>query len=384
MNTVLVDSVPHIRSERDIADYFFNSTISAPFRVIIEVTYRCNAHCVHCYAPPPEPYITELTPGEWEKVIQTIGELGVFRVIFTGGEPLLRKDLYDMIRLSHDQGMLTFLETNGSLINEKNAEKLIRSGLNIVNISINRCNAPLYDAFSGHKGLFDKAVNALKIFQDYPVETAVFTTINKMNIEEIPEIIDLAAHIGVNRIAFVHISPSGRALTLEELFPTPEEYISVIKKIHEKENQYPDLVIKYPNLPAYYFKKSVGLDVFEKIKIKEGYIERCTAGITSFVIDPEGNIKPCTQTVTQTIGNVKTDSLQEVWLHSPILMKLRSNKKEMETPCQDCPLVSHCTAGHRCLDYQLETISCQKKALAAPLCNQCYEFMQAEIPNKGN
>jgi radical SAM protein with 4Fe4S-binding SPASM domain len=372
------DSIPLIRSERDIVEYFFDSNISTPFRVILEVTYRCNARCIHCYAPPPEPYITELTPAEWKNVIQTIGDMGVFRVIFTGGEPLFRDDLFDMIRLSHDQGMLTFLETNGSLINEKNARKLVQSGVNIVNISINRCNAPLYDAFSGHKGLFDKAVNALKILKEYPIETAVFTTINRLNIKEIPKIIDLAADIGVNRIAFVHISPSGRAITSEELFPTPEEYITVIKEIQEKENQYPDLVIKYPNLPAYYFKKSIGLDAFEKIKLKEGYIERCTAGITSFVIDPAGNIKPCTQTVAQAIGNVKTDSLQEIWLHSPILKKLRSNKKEMETPCRNCALVSQCTAGHRCLDYQLENLAFHETALAAPLCNQCYEFMETD------
>ena len=369
---------PVPRSERDIAELYFNRRVSAPFRVICEVTYRCNAHCIHCYAPPPEPYITELTFQEWKDVLQDISDMGAFRVIFTGGEALLRKDIFDMIAWAHELGLLTFLETNGSLINRENAENLVNAGIDVVNISINRCTPSDYDAFSGFKGLFNRAVTALKTLNTYPVETSVFTTITKVNIKEIPDIIDLAASLGVNRIAFVHISPAGRAQPGSDLFPSAQEYIDVLNHIHEKDEQYPDLVIKYPNLPAFYFQESIGLEAYDRVKNHEGYIELCTAGITGYVIDPAGNVKPCTVTSGITLGNVRTDSLKTLWLSSPVLECLRNVEKSTETPCNTCTLNNICVAGHRCLDYQLEHLASHRQSVAAPLCQQCYQYMTAK------
>jgi radical SAM protein with 4Fe4S-binding SPASM domain len=304
-----------------------------------------------------------------------IANMGVFRMVFTGGEPLLKEDLFGMIELSHDLGMLTFLETNGSLVNEENAKRLVEAGLQCINISINRWRAPFYDQFSGHKGLFNKVIKAFTILQNYPIERAVFTTINKMNIKEIPKIIDLAVHLDVQRIAFVHISPAGRAVSSPSLYPSPQEYMSVLTELEKKDREYPDLVIKYPNLPAYYFKKSIGLEAYNRIKTEEGYIELCTAGITSLVIDPAGNIKPCTVTSNHLLGNIKTDSLKEVWLHSPLLEKLRDYRKESEKPCGQCNFLFQCVAGHRCLDTQLESIVHDRGTKAAPLCEQCYSFI---------
>lgn len=364
------------KSERDIADLYFDKRVSFPFRIICEVTYRCNAKCIHCYAPSPRPYnITELTVDEWKAFFQDMSDLGAFRAIFTGGEPLLREDIFEMIQFSHELGLLTFLETNGSLIDRKNAQRLVDAGINIVNMSINRSTAPKYDAFSGHPGLFNKVINAFQFLNAYDVETAVFTTVNKVNIKEIPDVIDVAATVHADRIAFVHLSPAGRARTNKNLYPSAEEYIEVLKHIHEKDKEYPDLIIKYPNLPAFYFQESIGLDAYEKIKISEGYIELCNAAITVLVVDPEGNIKPCTVTSEKTIGNIKEDSLKDIWLSSPLLEGLRNMKKESETPCTDCELNTICVAGHRCLDYQLQHLMTHDQPIAAPLCEQCYLYM---------
>jgi len=367
------------KSERDIAELYFNRRVSFPFRIICEVTYRCNAHCMHCYAPTPHPYtLTELTLEEWKQIFKDMSDLGAFRVIFTGGEPLLREDLFEMIRFCHELGLLTFLETNGSLIDRKSAQKLVDAGINIVNISINRSTADQYDVFSGYKGLFNKAVNALEMLKAYGVETAVFTTVNKVNIREIPDIIDIAAAVHADRIAFVHISPAGRAETNMDLYPSPQEYIEVLKKIYEKDSEYPDLIIKYPNLPAFYFHESIGLEAYESVKTSEGYLELCTAGITSYVIDPAGNIKPCTVTEKNTIGNIKKDSLKDIWLTSPLLEHLRNAEKEEEAPCNDCEFKTICVAGHRCLDSQLSYLMSHEHSMASYLCNQCYEYMQTK------
>ena len=366
-------------SERDIAESYFNRRVSAPFRVICEITYRCNARCIHCYAPAPHPYrITELTLEEWKKLFEDISDMGAFRVIFTGGEPLLREDLFEMVAYVHNLGLATTLETNGSLLNRKKVEKLVKAGINVISISINRSNPRDYDVFSGYKGLFKKVIDDFKILEDYPVDTAVFTTVTKVNIKDIPEIIDIAADVKADRIAFVHISPAGRAKTNQDLYPSAEEYITLLEKIHEKDLQYPDLVIKYPNLPALYFQESIGLGVYEEIKKKKGYIESCPAGITSYVIDPAGNIKPCTVNAETIIGNVKKDSLRDVWLSSSVLETLRDTGKNMETLCSDCDLISICVAGHRCLDFQLDYLKTHENNLCAPLCEQCYQYMHTK------
>ncbi len=366
-------------SERDVAVSYFNRRVSAPFRVICEVTYRCNARCIHCYAPAPQPYrITELTLKEWKKLFEDISDMGAFRVVFTGGEPLLREDLFEMVACVHNLGLATTLETNGSLLDRKKVEKLVKAGINVINISINRSNPHDYDVFSGYKGLFKKVIDDFKILEDYPVDTAVFTTVTKVNIKEIPEIIDIAADVKADRIAFVPISPAGRARTNQDLYPTPQEYMDVLKRIYEKDLQYPDLLIKYPSLPAFYFRESIGLGVYEEIKKKKGYIELCNAGITSYVIDPAGNVKPCTVTAGTTIGNVKKDSLRDVWLSSSVLETLRDIRKNMETPCSNCDLVNICVAGHRCLDFQLDYLCSHEKSLSAPLCEQCYQYMHTK------
>ncbi len=365
-------------SERDIAQSFFNGRVSAPFKVICEVTYRCNAKCIHCYAPTPHPYrITELTLKEWKKVFDDISDMGAFRAIFTGGEPLLRDDLFEMVEYVHNLGLAATLETNGSLLNRKTIEKLVNAGINVISISLNRSTPHDYDKFSGYKGLFNKVIDDFRILKDYSVDTAVFATVTKVNMKDIPEIIDIAADVKAGRIAFVHLSPAGRAKTNAALYPTPQEHIDLLKRIYEKELQHPDLVIKYPNLPAFYFQESIGLDVYEKIQKRRGYIELCPAGTTSYVIDPEGDVKPCTVTAETAMGNVKKDSLRDIWLSSPILEHLRDTKKHMETPCDTCDLVDICVAGHRCLDYQLDYLKDHENRLAAPLCEQCYQYKHA-------
>jgi MoaA/NifB/PqqE/SkfB family radical SAM enzyme len=184
------------------------------------ITNVCNLKCKHCYANSEARDEGELTTEEALRVVDELRELGVKILIFSGGEPLLREDIYDICGHAARKGLVVLVSSNGTTINDDDILQIKRAGIRYVGISIDGSRRT-HDNFRGVTGSFDKAVEALKMLKAGNVRTGVRFTVVKYNLPDLPAIIKLLEKIGVPRLCVYHLVYSGRALNMagEDLSP---------------------------------------------------------------------------------------------------------------------------------------------------------------------
>lgn len=355
-------------------DSFFHNQLSAPVRVGCEVTSACNAHCMHCYASF-SPDSDELTTEEWKDIIDQLNDLHVFGVSFTGGEPLLREDLEDIIVHAHKKGMRATLATNGSLLTEERIQTLKKAGTDAVMLSLDGATSKVHDQFRGIEGLFKRVVSAIEYLVKEGVDIGILTTISRLNIQEIPDIMELVDTLGAPRLALMRFIMAGRAVENKPLEPQPYEYIELLTRIHEKEKELTTTSILYPDLPALFYDKSVGLDHYEHLKV-QGAIELCGAGITTCAISPTGDVKPCDLSGDVSLGNLREVPLKDIWDTAEVFKKLRILGKKDQNPCNACTLNEICLTGCKALPSQVGDTG--DMYAADPTYAQCFALFQKE------
>ena len=350
---------------------FFNNRLFAPVRVVCMLTLRCDADCMHCYAIKSLRDKAELPTEEWKQIIDELHKLNVFMINFSGGEPLLREDLEELIDYANKKGIQTRIQTNAFTLSEERIRSLLSAGLTSIEISLDGANPKTHDTFRRLEGSFQHTVDAISILVNKNALLQVDSVITTMNLNEIPQIISLLYQFGVRRIFLMRLISAGRALDNRSLYPTPEEYIRLLRQVYELDQKIPDMFIFYPNLPASYYERSIGLGNYEKLKNQE-IIEQCIVGGMSCTIGPSGDIMPCDICVGSiSLGNVRRDSFGDVWNNSDVFDHLRRLSKGDQIPCRDCSFCGVCTAGCRALPSQIGTDG--NRYAADPLCFECFK-----------
>lgn len=351
----------------------FQNVLSAPVEVSCEVTSRCNAKCMHCSVSETRSY-TELATEAWQKIIGSLSELKVFSILLTGGEPLLRRDLEEVVRMCASQKMITGISTNGYLLSEERIDSLVSAGAVGFAISLDGIDARTHDTFRGLEGLYDRVIAAIEMLVEKKVELGVLVCITKMNLNQITDIIQLLDNMGVSQVSLLRLKMTGRAKETPWLNPDVTDYITLLKKIHLLQKELETMTILYPDVPMKFFEKSVGADFYETLK-KEGKIELCGAGIISCAISSNGNIKPCDISGDVSLGNIAEHSLKEVWDSSSILKGLRTLNKKDYTPCGQCTLNQTCLTGCKALPSQVDGVLTS----ADPVCVECFSTFKEEV-----
>jgi len=156
-------------------------TSGAPFQVVWDVTYACNLHCKHCYATAGKPWEDELTTEEAKHAIDIFDRAGVTIIAFSGGEPLVRPDIMELVRYAADKGIYVAMATNGTLITKKKAKEMKDAGVEFVQISLDGIDADTHDKFRGVKGAFDKTVQGIKnsVAEGFFVEISTTVTTSR-------------------------------------------------------------------------------------------------------------------------------------------------------------------------------------------------------------
>lgn len=366
----------HSTCSEDIASVFGN-VLSAPVGVACMVTYNCNQRCLHCYTKSPVKIPHELQSDEWKRLLDELSQLKVFYVIFAGGEPLMHPDIVELVRYADERKIPPAIATNAYLLNEDLINDFIDAGIRGFLISLDGASATVHDTFRRSKGSFDKTITALKILLQKRMDTVVLTTITKANQHEITDIMELADTLGLRRLSLVKLRKSGRAVSNYELQLSPFEYITLLKTVHQKEKELEKTSILYPDLPAAFFEKSIGLDAYEELK-GLGKIELCGAGIVGCVVSPSGDVRPCDASGDISVGNIKESSLQSIWSTAPLFMELRKLKKEEISPCNRCHLRDTCLMGCRALPSQVGKGA--DVYTADPLCAECFTTFKEGSP----
>ena len=179
----------------------FQKELSAPYRMDLAITYRCNNKCLHCYAGGPRE-TSELTTKEWFRVMDKIFRLGIPHVVFTGGEPTLRDDLPDLIAYAERIGLICGLVTNGRRLKDKAYFKsLVDAGLDHIQITLESHDPGIHDMITGITGSWDETVQGLKNAIESPIYTLTNTTLTKYNVDGILETIDFIHDLGLKQFA---------------------------------------------------------------------------------------------------------------------------------------------------------------------------------------
>ena len=309
---------------------------------VINVTRRCNLSCKHCYAEAGEKWDKEeLTTSEIMGIIDQIFEnynLADFdkRILLSGGEPFLRKDIIEIISYIKVKGGTPLVNTNGLLIHEDDMDKLRNYKAELL-ISLDGGTKESHEFLRG-KGTFNRTVDKIKQLKAHNVITKVSMTVHRNNLYEIENFVRLAESLNVDGIAvnMVNILARAKECGLERVKLT--EFNKEIKRVSEISPK----VFEYVSTTDY-----ANLGAILLMNLKFDY---CGVGAASLVIDYNGDLYPCYNNMNESckLGNIKKDHLVDIWKHSKILKELRSlNVNDFSEKCRKCPVKYYCGGGCR-------------------------------------
>ena len=325
-----VDPVSFLEIEKEEP---FTHQNSAPLRMDLALTFKCQNDCVHCYAGGPH-QTAELTTEQWQKVIDKLSDIGVFIVTFTGGEPTLREDLALLIQYAQKKGIVTGLITNGRNLKDATFVKTLeQSGLDFIQVTLESHKPQIHDSITGSKGSWKETVAGIKNAAQSRMYVSTNTTLNKQNEADFLTTIDFIKGLEIDAFGCNSLIYSGKAPAASQEFAlTTEELKILLPKIRDKAHLLGLKFLWYT--PTQYCN-------FDPIQLGLG-IKSCTAAMINACVGPNGDVYPC-QSYFESLGNILTDSWERIW-KNPLAVKLRA-RSYVEEKCNDCYQLDVCGGG---------------------------------------
>ena len=311
----------------------FTYNYSAPLRMDLALTFRCQNDCMHCYAGGPHE-TPELNTAQWKQVIDRLSEIGIFIVTFTGGEPTLRDDLPELLLYAQNKGMVTGLITNGRNLKEETfVAALEKAGLDFVQITLESHKPEIHDQMTGAEGSWKETVAGIKNATKSQIYVTTNSTLSKYNIAEFLETIDFIKKLDVAAFGCNSLIHSGKANTVSDEFAlTIEELKEMLPKISDRAHQLGLKFLWYT--PTQYCR-------FDPVQLDLG-VKSCTAALINMCVGPNGDVYPC-QSYFESLGNILEVDWAKIW-NNPLAIKLR-NREYAESKCKDCPQLQVCGGG---------------------------------------
>ena len=333
----------------------------APSLISWNLTKMCNLRCPHCYMEAGPKAENELTTEECLGLIDEMKALGTEMLILTGGEPLLRKDIYEIAKAASAQKIWVVMGTNGVLITDKVVEKMIECGVQGVAISIDSLDPEKHNHFRGGPDAWEHSVRALDICRANGLQVLIQTTVMEMNYHEIPQLLAFAREKGAWSFNLYFLVQTGRGQQMNDL--SPERTEAMLSNLVDLQDQYRPMLVRSKCAPQ-----------FKQIAYERGLggLESggCMAGTQYCRITPQGDVTPCPY-MTVVAGNVREQSFGEIWRTSSVLQELR-DPKQLKGRCGRCEFNELC-GGCRCRahaaygDYLQEDPACRYQPTGKPL-----------------
>ncbi|MGW1680337.1 pyrroloquinoline quinone biosynthesis protein PqqE [Saccharopolyspora sp. NPDC002376] len=315
--------------------------MTSPYGMLAELTYDCPLHCPYCSNPlRMGDYRDELTTEEWQRVIGEGQELGVLQLHLSGGEPLQRRDVVNIVRFGSGLGLYTNLITSGLGLSQRRAEQLREAGLDHVQLSIQAHEATASDRIAGTHS-FDRKVAAAHLIKELGWPLTMNTVLHRLNIDRITEILALAEELGADRVELANTQYYGWALrNRAALLPSRAQLDHAEEVVRAARTRLKGQVEIIYVLPDYYSR----------------YPKPCMGGWGShqLTVVPNGDVLPCPAAHVLPLPhpNVRTDALGRIWSDSPMFQAFRGTDW-MPEPCHSCPRREVDFGGCRCQAYLL-------------------------------
>src|SRR4030043_399952 len=300
-----------------------------PLRMIAwELTRSCNLACVHCRASAEYgPYEGELSTQEVFRVMDEIASFSKPVIILTGGEPLLRPDIFELASYGTATGFRMVMATNGTLLNEEIVQKMKTSGIQRISISIDGPTPETHDAFRKVKGSFEGSLRGIEMAKRGGIEFQINTTITQANLQRIPDILRLAVELGAVALHIFLLVPTGRGKELKDQEISAQDYEKTLHWFYEQINKVP-LQLKATCAPHYYRilrqrAKKEGKKSTPKPHGLDAMTRGCLGGISFCFISHVGQVQPCGY-LELNGGNVREKHFREIWVKSDVFQNLRN------------------------------------------------------------
>ncbi len=334
-------------------------TPRGPFEIVWNFTYSCNLKCKHCYEDAGSNRL-ELTTDQAFIVIDNlskIADVGLPALSFSGGEPLIRKDFFEVAAYAKKKIPYISIATNGTLLTKDSVKMLKEIGVDYVEISLDGATKEVHEGFRRVLGCFEKTIEGLNNCVDENLDTCIATTANQENLAEVPKIMELAEELGTRFMHFNYV-PTGRAKDHIELDLTPKERLSLLTmigkktlglyiKAKEEEQRTGETNIRtdmfFSTCPQFAsVVKRLSEDIGEEWTVSAHYAAKkgvenvanflggCGAGRLYLGLEPNGDVKPCVFFPTNEetlLGNILRDDFECIWNNNEVLWKLRIREK---------------------------------------------------------
>jgi 12,18-didecarboxysiroheme deacetylase len=352
------DVLRYNRKSGDLPSHLLQFSADKKPVVVWNMTRRCNLKCIHCYSNSADiDYPDELTTEEGKKLIDDLAAFGSPVILFSGGEPLIRKDLLELAQYATDKGMRAVISTNGTLITREIAAKLQKIGLSYVGVSLDGLEKT-HDRFRGKKGAFAEAIEGIRNCREAGIKVGIRFTVNKHNVADVPAMFDLLRKEKIERLCFYHLVYTGRGSKLREEDLTHEETRKLLdliaaetKKMFD-EGLSPEIltVDNHADGPYLYLKMKKenpvrAKEILELLEMNEGNSSGVGIGCVSW----DGEVYPDQFWRNQSLGNARKRPFGEIWTdeENELLMKMKDKKRHVQGRCAGCLWLGVCAGNFR-------------------------------------
>lgn len=338
-----------------------------------EVTRNCNLNCIHCRAAATKgPHAGELDTAACLKVLDEIREVGKPVIILTGGEPLLRDDIFEIARYGNNKGLRMVMAPNGTLVTEEKAKEMVASGIQRISISLDGATRESHDRFRKVDGAFEGALRGISWAKKAGLDFQVNTTITQQNYVELPAIQQLAVDLGAVAHHIFLLVPTGRGKYILDGEISAQQYEETLNWFYEQKDKVP-LQLKATCAPHYYRilrerAREEGKQVTFKTHGLDAVTRGCLGGVGFCFISNTGIVQPC-GFLDVNCGNVTETPFSRIWYDSQVFNALRDfdglqgkcGKCEYRKVCGGCRARAYEATG----DYLAEEPLClyQPKAM---------------------
>ncbi len=353
------DPLRYGRKAKDLPSHLLQFSHDKKPIVVWNTTRRCNLSCVHCYSQSADrDYPDELSTDEGYALLEDLAEFGAPVVLFSGGEPLLRHDLFQLIIRATSLKMRAVISTNGTLIDQSAAERFAQLGLSYVGVSLDGIRKT-NDKFRGRKGAYKAAVQAIRHCRQAGVKVGLRFTINKRNVADIPQIFDLLVEEDIPRVCFYHLVYAGRGsnimqddLEREQTRRTVDLIIDHTAQLHRQNMPKEVLTVDNHTDGPYLYLRLLregqterAAEVMELLKMNGGN----STGIGIGCVSWDGQVHPDQFWRHYTFGNVKQRPFSRIWTDTAdeLMAKLKDRKPHIKGRCAQCKFLDVCNGNFR-------------------------------------
>ncbi len=356
----------------------------APKWIAWEITRRCNLKCVHCRSSSEEEVKghPDFSTEEALRILDDISSYAKPVVVLSGGEPLLRKDVFEIASYGTAKGLRMCLATNGTLVTGEICKKIKDSGIKIVSLSLDGSTESVHDDFRAQKGAFQGIINAARLFREHGIEFIINSSFTKRNQEEIPKVYQLAKELGATAWYMFMIVPTGRGEEIMSELISKEDYEEILEWHYQMEKDEKDMLVRPTCAPHYYRivlqkSKEEGRKFQRRtLKFSTGGAKGCIAGQLICLIDVDGNVLPCSY-FPKPAGNIREKSFKDIWENSELFKELR-DFKSYKGKCGSCEYINVC-GGCRARAYAVSGDYLEEE----PFCGYMPVKMRKKLIKKG-